>query len=191
VPEDTPKSSAGGGIGLARSLVPSLVILGGVFFFINSACLNEEDDDGSYYTPPFCAFDDDVATPPGASVTIVEPTADRVYVEGVDGLVRVPVRMTAQGIEITGSAACRANTGHFFLSVERTAGEGCVDPLLLGPIALTDGAEEFELMLPAGSYLLTVRVDNSGELAYAPAVQARVRFTTEGPPPSFDGGVCP
>jgi hypothetical protein len=103
----------------------------------------------------------------------------------------VPVQLSAQGIEIVPARVCRANVGYFVLSLERTGGAGCIDPSFLEPAGLSNGAFEFDLLLPAGTYLLTAQIVNATNLAYQPEVSDRVRFTVEGPPPSFDGGACP
>jgi hypothetical protein len=173
-----------------RSLLPSLAILVGVFFFISSACFSDGDD-GSSYGYDQCPTASDTAAPPSAFARIVQPQIDQVFgAPAVDGLVNVPVSLRAGVVEIAPRGTCQSGSGHFVLSIERIAGEGCVDPATLAPLELVGGETATALLLSPGTYALKVRVFNSGGFAYEPEISATVHFIVDGAAPGFDGGVC-
>lgn len=188
--EGEPSSRPARTVPLLRSLLPSLAILVGVFFFISSACFSDRDGGASYgYNP--CPERYDTAAPPNAFARIVQPQVDQVFgAPTAEGLVNVPVRLLAGVVEIAPRDTCRSGTGHFVLSIERIAGDGCVDPSTLAPIELIGGDSETALLLAPGTYALKVRVFNSGGFAYEPEITATTHFIVDGVAPGFDGGIC-
>lgn len=168
--------------------MPSLALLGGVFFFINAACMNSSGEEPPGYVPPTCSLTS--TPPPGASATILEPESGQEYSGAApDGLVEVPVKLSASGVQIVPSSQCPQGSGHFLLSVARVGGDACGAPI--SPVLLSEGQTEWPLRLPPGTYVLTALVVKGDGLAYQPEVAARVRFVVAGDAPSSDGGACP
>lgn len=176
---------------LLRSLLPSLVILVGVFFFISSACFSDGDSGDSYgYNP--CPAALETVSPPNAVARIIEPQLDQVFSGPVatDGLINVPVTLRASVVLIAPPDVCQRGTGHFVLFVERTAGEGCVDPSTLQPVELFGGELETVLRLAPGTYEMKARVVTGASLPFEPEISATTRFIVDGPAPAVDGGRC-
>lgn len=176
---------------LLRSLLPSLVILVGVFFFISSACFSDGDSNSGYGYDP-CPVGQETAAPPNAFVSIVAPAIDQV-VSGpvINGLIQVTVSLRAGVVVIAPLSTCQRNTGHFMLFVERIEGAGCVDPTTLQTLGLYNGQAETTLQLSPGTYALKATVYNGSNAPFEPEISDIVHFVVDGPPPMFDGGICP
>lgn len=176
---------------LLRSLLPSLLILVGVFFFISSACFSDGDDDYGYYEP--CPTALDTEAPANAFAQIEEPRPDQVFSGPIanDGLINVPVTLRAGVVMITSQLVCQGGTGHFVLFVERIAGEGCVDPSTLQPVELLGGQLEAVLRLAPGTYAMKASVVTSAGLPFEPEISDTTRFIVDGPAPTADAGICP
>ena len=176
---------------LLRSLLPSLVILVGVFFFISSACFSDGDNNSGYgYNP--CPVAQETAAPANSFARILEPAIDQVFSGPVvDGLVQVPVSLRAGVVLIASVNTCQRDTGHFMLIIERIAGEGCVDPSTLQVVPLYNGETAAPLQLSPGTYALKATVYNGNDAPFEPEISDTVHFVVDGPPPMFDGGICP
>jgi len=190
VPEPDPSVPPPRNAPLSRSLLPSLVILVGVFFFISSACFSDGDSGDSYgYNPCATAFD--TVPPPNAFARIVQPQIDQVFgAPTAEGLINVPVSLRAGVVVIAPRDTCQSGSGHFVLSIERIAGEGCVDPATLAQVELIGGETETALLLAPGTYALNARVLNGAGLSYEPEIASTVQFIVDGLPPSVDAGIC-
>jgi hypothetical protein len=187
VTDQDPKLPPARNAALLRSLLPSLVILVGVFFFISSACFSDGDSGYDYSCPEAV----DSTSPPNASAQIVQPQLDQVFAgAGADGLIEVPVSLRAGVVVIADGDVCQRGSGHFVLFVERVAGEGCVDPSTLQGMNLLAGETETVLRLAPGRYALKAQVFTSAGIAYQPEIADTVQFIVDGPAPAADGGSC-
>ncbi|MDH5676052.1 MAG: hypothetical protein OEZ06_28275 [Myxococcales bacterium] len=173
-----------------RSILPSLLVLSGVFYFINAACFRNNDEADSFAPSFVCSSPGSKMAPGGAQLSFVEPR-DGSEISGalLDGAVIVPVRFAVAGVMLTASAECLPGSGAVAL-VAAPEDPGC------GRLLQTRfTAAEANIGLVPGDYRLTAKLVDQDGFAFTPEVTAstrvRVRDSGSDGQVAADAGVPP